>query len=112
MTDLHSIVSRLSAGTPLELWEIECRYIDNPDACARIQQDCEVRRALLEVSVDWESSSVCTLEQLVAHELGHAIIGDEFDALPNTRAVSKIEETLATRIGTILIANMECRSCR
>ena len=76
----REIVSRLAKGTPLDAWDIQITVgpipgDDEPASDVSFIEP-EERRALLRLDPDWPERTILTLEELVAHELGHVLIAD------------------------------------
>lgn len=105
MIDLEAargLVRRLCAGTELAQWSItvdihhvECSA-DEVDPSAQVSFDSAVRRAVIWIDPRVpREGEVRTLEEILAHELAHCILGENSD-----------DELQATRVGLLLIAKM------
>jgi hypothetical protein len=106
---MHEIVSRLTKGTPLDGWDIQITIgpiagEDEPASDVSFIEP-EERCALLRLDPNWTDRTILTLEELAAHELGHILIADLTDLLPDTPTTRIIEERLASRVGRLLISS-------
>jgi hypothetical protein len=98
---LSAIVKTLTNGTDLSKWDITVEIcVLKPSGTekhvdAEIWFDEALRRAKIYVDPRFpRRGTVCTIEELIAHELGHLILGNQID-----------EELAASRIGQLLLAN-------
>jgi hypothetical protein len=102
---IRSRVSELVQGTPLAGWSIAVRLAPTPSgAAAEMECDHELKKALLAIHPDWPTLCLCSLDQLLAHELGHALIGDCFLYLRGP-AAEAAEEAVATRVGVMMVGS-------
>lgn len=95
-------VKRLVAGTELATWHITVDFHEVPcapgetETSAQVTFDSAVKRAIIWIDPRVpRESEVLTLEEILAHELAHCILGENSD-----------DELQATRVGLLLIAKM------
>ena len=111
MSDLNGIVRNLTVGTDLADWTIRIKFDvvpeadpANPTCSARVDFDEGLRSALIHVCHDYADRDFCTLEQIVAHELGHLLLGEQLDDMGDRIPEAKAcVEVLASRIGRLLL---------
>jgi len=104
ITEANQIVKRLVKMTPLAEWSITChRHNLEPDSddelyvASKTFLDEDLKRAKIWIDPRFpRDEELYTLEELIAHELGHLILGVKPD-----------EERSATRVGMLLLAKVQ-----
>ena len=109
--DIQRIAKQLTRFEPLVRWDIT--VIQHPDLvdAASIEADHDLMKARVKVSQEYQRFVPGTLEELIAHELGHLFTDDIFQFIKATTATRAAEERLATRFGLLLILLGMC-TCR
>lgn len=104
--EASSLLKKLLQGTWLGDWDITVKVGEvEPDAAAKINVEWEQRIARIVLDPNWEARSICTLEDLLLHEVGHIPISEIFDALGGVTGKDTalaLEELAADRVGKLL----------
>ena len=78
--------------------------VDGRETSAQIVIEYETHRATLVVSPHYATRCINTLDEIVAHEIGHIVVGDVFEYIEPSRARDEACETLAERVGLAILA--------
>ena len=106
MTDLsqaNQIIAQVRAGTSLQDWRITVTFEPDLADAANTEADHDLKRARIKLNPEYQRLVPGTLEELMAHELGHLFTDDVFRFLKPTAATREAEERIATRIGLLLL---------
>ena len=99
----QKLVARLIRGTLISDWAISVTVDpDTPDP-ANIEPDHDLKRARIKLNPEYQRLVPGTLDELIAHELGHLFTDDVFSFLKPTVAAKEAEERIASRIGILLL---------
>ena len=102
-SQVNHIIDQVRAGTSLHDWRIAVTVDPDLGDAASIEADHDLKRARLRVHPEYQRLVPGTLEELIAHELGHLLTDDVFRFLKSTPATREAEERIATRIGLLLL---------
>lgn len=103
--DATRISAALLKNTRYADWTLTVEIYEVPDAAAMLDVEPEERQARLRIHPAWETKTILTLRELVAHEVGHMVIYGPFEFLEKSAAKEEAEERLASRVGGLLLTH-------
>jgi len=103
LSQVNHIIDQACAGTSLHDWRVMVTIDPDLTDAASIEADHDLKRARMRVHPEYQRLVPGTLDELVAHELGHLLTDDVFRFLKPTPATREAEERIATRIGLLLL---------
>ena len=108
LAEARRFVSRVKRCAPFfRPWKIRVVMgsIEDDKELANVRCDYEEKRALITINEFWQDRTNGTLQERVAHELGHLFVADVMGMLQAAakKIAKEADEHLASRVGLLLI---------